>query len=194
VRNDPLNSADPLGMTALVYYDDAGNVEIDLQVLFTGPAATPENVATVTQNIEQAWTGQFGQYNVTTTVVPVSEMGPTVNRITIVPGATSSDTGHSVTTSNWDMELSMADVNGQSIGNTIADAGHGTAEHEAGHLMGERDLYNPQQTPVREPWMQGTMMDRGGSGQVAEQNITSIINNTSVNEVRHCPTGTRTCR
>lgn len=189
-----MNAVDPNGMTALVYYDDAGNVDIELQVMFTGSAATPENIATVTQNIQQAWTGQFGQYNVTTTVVPVAEMGATVNEIEIVPGATSGPTGHSFVRNNFDMELSMADVNRQPINGAVADAGHGTAEHEAGHLMGERDLYNSQQTPAREPWMQGSMMDRGGAGQVAEQNITSIISNTSANEVRHCPTGTRTCR
>ncbi len=198
VRNDPLNGIDPTGNTGIIYYDDAGNVHIEMQVTFSGDAATPANVAQVTNDIQSTWSGQFGQYNVTTTVTQVPALGASSNEIIITTGPTTSASGHAVVTNNYRMELPLADLASphQAINGTVAQQGQNTPGHENGHLLGGGDFYS-QSPAQQQPWMAGNIMNTGNT--VSEQNITNAIQNTDVaggavqrggvNDVTRCTNG-----
>jgi len=67
VRNNPLLMIDPDGTIAEIAVN-GNNVTITIPVYFTGPNVDARAVQAYTQQMQAAWTGQFGHYNVTTIV------------------------------------------------------------------------------------------------------------------------------
>jgi RHS repeat-associated protein len=76
--NDWANRTDPTGE----FYQQivSGNsVTLIIPMHYTGSAATPANIATMNQGIQKTWSGQMGNYTVTTKVVPSATGVPTNN-------------------------------------------------------------------------------------------------------------------
>jgi RHS repeat-associated protein len=84
-NNDPLNLTDPAGDFALVT-QNGNQVTIQLPVQFAGSGLTPARQAAIISAIQNSWSGQFGQYNVTTTVTTPAANAPAsqVNTITVL--------------------------------------------------------------------------------------------------------------
>jgi hypothetical protein len=175
VGNDPPNKVDPRGTDAIVLLRENGNIDIVLPMTFTGDAATPENIAAATQNIQDRWTGTFGGKNVRTTVLSgTSPLDPSVsNTMMITAGNTSKidptdgKQGHSFVADGRRGEVTLKDVIGAGItqpdGTTsFSDKGIDTYSHEGGHYMG---------VPDRGP---GSLMGRGSSKQVTPDDIATI--------------------
>jgi RHS repeat-associated protein len=174
--DDPINHNDPSGNDAILLLHENGDIDIILPMTFVGDAATPENIAAVTQNIQTTWTGNFGGTNVRTTVVQgTSPLDPTVhNQMKITSGNTSrtdpenhQGEGHSFTRGQRSTELTMKDVNGTPIPqaggypSTTSAKGPNTPAHEAGHLMGVPDRDN---TP-------GSLMGTGPSTAITSRDL-----------------------
>ena len=93
VGSNPISLVDPTGLTAIVKCK-GNNVNIDLSINYWGPGISGFDSSSSPVNrwneaIESTWTGQFGQYNVTTKVssgsmnsvyVPFGEGRATVSR------------------------------------------------------------------------------------------------------------------
>lgn len=90
------------------------------------PVNDPDLVNTWNNAIESDWSGAFGDYQVSTTVVPGGPGVADANAITVLPG-----TGTSTTSSV-----------GGSAGDWYGGNDPWVAAHEAGHLMGIDDHYH----------------------------------------------------
>lgn len=137
-RNNPLSIIDPNGKAAAVIIN-GNTVTIFFPVSFSGDAATAQNQATFSAAITSAWTGTFGNYNVTMNVVPGDPGGPLTNLVNIntPPPLTGGSYPRPVT------DIGGPDMNVFSPG---TDAGENSYEiwaygHETGHGMGEGDKY-----------------------------------------------------
>lgn len=123
VNNNPLTYVDPTGKVAYVNVS-GNNITIVLPIVFQG--GTWDQQQAMAQAITDTWNGQFGQYNVQTTVVDGSTLTTPVNNIQIAPGQSDA--------------LGLSRVYGD------AKSGKWFAQptrtcgldyaHEAGHLMG----------------------------------------------------------
>jgi hypothetical protein len=156
-------------------------------VFFTG--LTPETrapfVRAFTDAVQRAWSGQFGQYNVTTRVVDyAATLGPngpmdfrsspgdgvnTVEFVRMPPGF------RSYVTSS---QHAIINVNGLDRGNVYA--------HESGHLLGLGDRYvNALGGSVAHPgWANNVMGILGGA--IEQRNIDEALS-SSVNTVTTVP-------
>ena len=106
------------------------------------------------QAISNAWSGQFGPYNVTTSVFN----GPLANQITVPLGN------------------GRAFVNaGDNSGNWPCGRPGWTAAHESEHLMGLRDMYSDS-TGAYPGWDQDIMAARGYGPSVADIAAIILIN------------------
>ena len=81
IGGNPISLVDPFGEDARVKVDGS-NVEIIIPITYSGNAATPLLIASLNQSISNQWSGQFGKFTVTTTVVTGSE-----NTVNLVSGA-----------------------------------------------------------------------------------------------------------
>jgi RHS repeat-associated protein len=126
VLNDPVNMIDFTGLYARVCR--LGNtVMINIPIHFYGPGATKQRISRWSRAIETAWTDIFGPYNVQTSVTAGPE-----NQVQIPIGN------------------STAEVWGEDIGRWPSERPNATIAHEAGHLMGLLDTYDPvdRKTPL----------------------------------------------
>ncbi|MEP3052477.1 MAG: RHS repeat-associated core domain-containing protein [Erythrobacter sp.] len=189
-HNDPLNQIDPEGTDAIVVIQENGDVNITLPITFSGDAATPENIASISSSIASTFTGNFDGVNVTTTVVqgPVDGVentmeitsGPTTGSTTF-----SSSHGHSYVRNSTEAHVTMIDQNGGGITKdgfvSTGDKGANTAAHEAGHLLGLSDTDAPGPG----------LMDQGSGTSVRGTDIRSISQQRTpggaINDVRRSP-------
>jgi YD repeat-containing protein len=115
-RNNPFQYSDPTGFDAIVKVE-GNNVDITLNVKFTGVNINDQEKAAIVKEIETAFTKQVGKYNVTMHVVEVSTF----------------DTGSKVNEFYVQRGLRMM---GGSGSRKEIDAGFPRgASHEAGHAM-----------------------------------------------------------
>jgi hypothetical protein len=130
VGGNPASSLDPLGLYALVT-QSGNNVQIQIPISYVG--ATSQQVQGMNNAIQAMWTGQFGQYNVTTIVTtPDPAAAPNqINTVTVVPGSAAANPAGYVVGGNEETVVGAA-----------VDAYPSVAAHEAGHLMGLPDAYN----------------------------------------------------
>jgi len=123
-RYNPIIGFDPDGNRSIVIIDK-NNVTIYLPTKFTGPAATPENIKNIRTAVETQFSGQFGEYNVTTKVIE-GEM----NVVELLDGK------------------GISRANGNDGIASIYMGGAKplySAKHEFGHLMGMDDKYGPNE-------------------------------------------------
>jgi len=133
---------------------NGNNVTINLPINYSGPGATSAVTDAWNQAISNAWSGQIGPYNVTTTV----SNGPLANQITVPAGD------------------GRAFVNaGDSSGAWPCKRPGWTAAHESGHLMGLRDMYSDSTGPYP-GWEQDIMAARGYGPSVADIAAIILIN------------------
>jgi RHS repeat-associated protein len=186
--NDSLNRTDPSGEDAYVQVWDNGTVHIQIPIVFSGDAASPQNIQIISNNISSTLSGKFGKYTVTSTVQVLtneqSKTAPLFNtgEITSGPAAPFSvDKGHSYVKSGAEMHITMKDVNGVPIptgkpNQTSTSAkGKNTPAHEGGHLLGLDDKAGDN----------GNLMDEGAGTQLGEDDIQTIIGSPH-NAVDHC--------
>jgi hypothetical protein len=163
VHNSPLRYSDPLGLMA--YVNQVGNnISIVLPIKFTG--GTYDEQQMMAGSIANTWTGQFGDYNVVTTVINADTMSEPVNDITIAPGQSDA--------------LGLSRVYGDLksglwFGKPTRTCGLDFA-HEAGHLMGLGE----------HPYTNTIMDDVNTTPTVTGDDITNIIN-SPYNILTHIP-------
>lgn len=162
VMNDPQNLIDPTGMFANVTVDKLNNVTIKIPIKFTGKGATEHNKKKIKRQIENRWSGQKGQYNVTVIVCIVDDLSTPANYITIDPHEQRAHVGA-----------------GRNSGILNTNDSANVAAHEAGHLMGLNDHYGPN--GANKGW-EGNIMGDIVRGKVEGKNIQNIIN-SPVNNV-----------
>lgn len=189
-HNDPLNQFDPNGTDAIVVIQENGDVSITLPITFSGDAATPENIASISNSIASTFTGNFDGVNVTTTVVqgPVDGVE---NTMAITSGPTSGGTGpaasrgHSFVRGGNQAHVTMIDQNGGSItkNGTTTTSTHGanTGAHEGGHLLGLGDTHQAG----------NGIMDAGTGSAVTGSDVSTISQQRTpsgaINDIRRCP-------
>ncbi len=177
-NNNPIRFTDPSGLYATVTVDPRNpkNISITVPIEFkTTEGGRIDNALRnrIIKNIEKAWSGKFGKYNVKTTVEwvdPVIIIKPDqYNEITMIPGEDlrsncyagffSSENGFG----NWYLEDPQFDW---------------MVAHEAGHLMrlGDRykDTADHKHSNPDAGWKGNMMAERGGV--IQEKNIAEIIN------------------
>ena len=157
VKNSPINFSDPLGLYAIVR-DSCGDVSVTLPITFVGPGATPAVVEKFSQGIEKHWSGNFGQYRVSTKVT-VADKNTPGNRKNVIY-VTQGD------------GRAYVRAPGLSTGIWPADRPGWTAAHEAGHLMGLPDRYTDKVGP--HPGYEHNIMGVHGGVATAED-IQQII-------------------
>ncbi|ODV26707.1 MAG: hypothetical protein ABT19_02700 [Rhodanobacter sp. SCN 68-63] len=157
----PTMLVDASGLMATIVCD-GNNVSITLNLSFHGNAASQETIAAVVGAIEGGWTGQFGDYNVKTTVNVVKFAPSAYNSISLEKGPFRSDA------EKWSVPGVWGDQ---------------TYVHEAGHVIlgryygvqGHDNLPNSIMTA-----------DQPLSGRMPQgEQIKSALNN-SANQVTSC--------
>ena len=152
------------------------NVAIDLPVQFRGAGLTPERQAAMAKAIQKAWSGHFGPYDVTTTIIAPPPDAPTsqINTITVLdrPGLSSANKN--------EVTLYTSEPGQSSYSSTELGL---VAAHEAGHLMGEVDRYALTDVDgvaghITDPGYERNLMGNR-YGTVEQRNIESIIRRTT---------------
>ena len=69
---NPMNVIDPDGNAATVY-KDGNEVNVYIPVIFSGEAATPENIAYIKKEVASFFTGKYGKYDVTVSIFELPE-------------------------------------------------------------------------------------------------------------------------
>jgi RHS repeat-associated protein len=151
VGNDPLNNVDPTGDFAQIT-QNGNNIVINFPAQFIGSGATPAAIAAYSQRIAGAWTGTFGQYNVTTQVTTPAAGTPRsqYNVVDISPLAGNAANGSPFTNAVGGSYINVAPLTTGS--NPVNEYNLNASDaynlwavgHEAGHAMGLVDMYNAQ--------------------------------------------------
>ena len=156
---NPVNAVDPDGNAAVIY-KNGNNVNVILPVIFGGNAATPENIARVQQRVSSRYSGQFGKYSVSTTVVSLPQ------------GANGGDPSgvNQVNLLNENSSIcdrgSCAHIGREGLADININGKYGDfhIEHEFGHLMGLEDKYDPDTGLPYEGYSDNIMGVTGQSG------------------------------
>lgn len=148
---------DANGQVATVVVN-GNNVSITIGMSYDGPGASQAVQDQFNAAIRNAWSGNFGKYHVTTTVVPGRYKGEG-NLITILLGKGPARTGGIGGTGGvWPAESSCR---------TIA--------HEAGHIMDIGDRYRNIWPFQIDPGYEDNIMANDKTGIVDVRNIEKII-------------------
>ena len=131
---NPVNGVDPDGNAAIIE-KKGNNVNVTIPVIFSGNAATKQNIEDIKRMVAQQFNGEYGQYNVKTNVV---DYNPEIH-------------GH--IKNNVSLFNGRSPICGQEGGGSCANIGslpgiasinalddHGIL-HEFGHLMGLDEKY-----------------------------------------------------
>ena len=161
-RGNPIDYSDPSGFEATVTRD-GNNVDITLNIKFTGDPLSQDEKDKVLAAISEAWTGTFGKFNVTTHAVEIS----------------SSDTGKK--TNEFSVHVG-ARLDGGCCGKMALNPAYPQlAAHEAGHFMHLPDTYeltgkgvNGYGQLVRRGFENNIMSAKGGM-EINEQQIDWIL-------------------
>ena len=122
---NPVNGVDPDGNAAIIH-KNGNNITAIIPVIFSGEAATPENIAMVKKNVAQYFNGEIGKYNLKTTVVAYDKkLHGKINNLVILKENCASGIDP-----NAIPEKAVINVN--SDRNIL---------HEFGHLLGLDDKY-----------------------------------------------------
>lgn len=158
VLQNPVNFIDRNGLYAEVE-KDGDDVRINLPIEYKGEAATPEVIQKFNDQITARWSGQFGRYNVRTTVST-----PAANCLKYDKNVISVRNGNR-----------RSFVTGGDRGLWSADSWH--APHEAGHLMGLGEGYieNADGTSTPKPGYEGNIMADSKEGVPSERDISIIL-------------------
>jgi hypothetical protein len=173
-NNNPYKYIDPDGRVAIVTHQKDGSVRIQFPSRFTGPAATPENIAAAKEHVA----GMSGTYTVngreTSVQVEVTDIkegfGGTPrsarNEIKLVEGPTSGPSGRSF----------ADEVGGKYAEIDVTDRfqPNGVVPHEFGHLGGLPDL-RPPGTDLPDPNMGDGIMNKV-PGVIDSPTIEGMIN------------------
>ena len=171
VSGSPIGTIDPNGLDAIVVVN-GNKVSIDLPITFSGAGVTPARIKKIQAGIQKAWSGTFGEHEVTTTVTEVAAgKGNQVNLTT--------DLGRDGYRSQVDWKLGWD-------GGTWVDNGKfegDVAAHEAGHLLGLPDRYTnykvdgKPQTVAHAGYTQNIMGVVGAGYTPSSADIAYIISN-----------------
>ncbi|MDR6539663.1 RHS repeat-associated core domain-containing protein, partial [Variovorax soli] len=159
VKNNVANSVDPNGADAIVTIDGT-RVNINLPIKFTGPGATPENIANAISGIQNQWTGKFGIYDVSTTVTTGD-----MNSIRLATGPRDAQPfvrmapGRPGNSGTWQTDIPTLNA--------------WEAGHEAGHLMGLADRYSGTGTP--HPGWSGHLMGQAYGNILRQSEIAEVV-------------------
>ncbi|MCL4103247.1 RHS repeat domain-containing protein [Fibrobacter sp. HC4] len=133
---NPINGVDPDGNA--VYIQKNGNsINVIVPVTFMGPEANAENITTVINEVQNKFTGRFGQYNVSTQVVLSKDNSSYgVNNIVFLAKG---------------VESKVISIPGQTQGALINVNSLRNKLHEFGHLLDFDDAYihDPENTAKR---------------------------------------------
>jgi RHS repeat-associated protein len=174
--NDPINANDPMGTYAEVAVNGS-NVSIVIPIRYTGVgfAQVPNAAQRFNNDIANRWSGQFGPYNVTTTVKELGFFGSLFtsssrqNSIEITSAPRSSP-GFTATVSC----MSGGGCSGQWP--ALMSAFPGVGAHEAGHILRLDDNNRiVGGRSVALPGYEGNIMGTI-TGQPTADQITSIVN------------------
>ena len=69
---NPVNVVDPDGNAATVY-KDGNQIGVFIPVIFSGEAATPENIAYIKKEVASSFTKKYGKYDVTVSIFELPE-------------------------------------------------------------------------------------------------------------------------
>lgn len=164
-----------------------GSVQITLPITFSGDAATPANIATISNSIQSTFSGTFDGVKVSTQVVQgrVDGVSNTM-AVTSGPATGGNNQGHSYVRNGTEGHVAMIDQNGRSINQpngtqTTSAKGALTGAHEGGHLMGLTDSNKPGPG----------IMDAGKGGAVTGRDVGTITQRDTpsgaINSVTRCP-------
>lgn len=162
--------------------DGSTTVEITIPIDFDNQSRDSDAADKMSSNIEERWTGKFGEYNVVTKV----EQRKGYNNVQIADGRTKGPHGSSYNeNSEGNGQWTTDDVNGIKHGDTVAAKKEDTPAHEAGHLMGLGDRDGNQRS---------LMDDTQKNRKPSEQDIKEVIENKDgVNAVYDCVRSTGKC-
>ena len=146
--------------------DANNNVSINFPIVFDGPDATTQAVATYKTAIENAWTGQFGPYNVTTVVGDVGNILDPRTYTEVVIGPNANNTPYANMIGGNVVHLNPINSFPGSPYNTW------TAGHEFGHVLSLPDMYVGRETAL--PGYGQNIMGAYG-GVVEGQDISNIL-------------------
>lgn len=141
VGNDPLNLTDPMGEDAIFQKWSGNRIVIIMPIQFENLSSNPNAPLEAADSIERAWSGKFGDYDVTMSVpiVTPETRGDfnAVNDIKLFDGATEdkANDGHSFVRGGHEGEWSLADQLGQFVDGVAAKGNGETFPHETGHLL-----------------------------------------------------------
>ncbi|MCQ2101351.1 MAG: RHS repeat-associated core domain-containing protein [Fibrobacter sp.] len=130
---NPINGVDPDGNAAYIQ-KNGNNINVIVPVTFMGPEANAENITTVINEVQNKFTGRFGQYNVSTQVVLSKDNSSYgVNNIVFLAKG---------------VESKVISIPGQTQGALINVNSLRNKLHEFGHLLGFDDAYirDPENT------------------------------------------------
>ena len=171
VANNPLRGVDPLGEAASVYVQGT-NVLIVIPVAYVGGSDALHQQWN--SDIEDKWSGVFGDLSVTTVVIDGDPTSAGTNVITVADAGTRSyvssykhNYGKYQDTAKW-----------------ACDASADTIGHEAGHLLHLPDVYVDVPDP-QSPWgvvshafpgFENDLMGTKSSAHPSEQDMIGVIN------------------
>lgn len=176
VGNDPINLVDPTGRDARFVIRPNGAVEATLPIIFSGNAATPENIAEITRSIESGLTGNFEGVSLTTRVEALTpaqaQSAEIINSVVLssgpLPGGPNN--GHSYGGPEGNQaNINMMDQHGQGFVDpsgawSVGAKGALTGAHYGGHLMGLPDTRQSG----------NGLMDNGNGGALTRRDINTM--------------------
>lgn len=173
--NNPFKFTDPDGRAARIVHEEGG-IRIEMPTQFTGSGATPENIATATNNFES----QSGTYNVggkatqvDFKVTEITKGTPKAlqNTVKLFDGPTDHPAGTGV---------SYADsVGGTKASVDVTSEGfkYGVSGHELDHLAGAKDAYKRDAAgnKIPDPNRSGDIMNQL-PGRMTDKVVQEIMN------------------